>query len=117
MATLKLNDQQWAALEDADERNFVGTVRNDVVGMHPELANDPDLLRRLNAAFDETKRLGFIHDQSIVQFLYLEVDVPGFYRQYAISRWLSQAGKPAEERFGMLMDVLRAKMRDKQEKQ
>lgn len=49
-------------------------------------------------------------------FLYLEVDAPNFYKQNAITAWLSQDGKPSEERFGMLLDVLRVRMTERMEK-
>jgi hypothetical protein len=113
---LELNEQEWSALCVADERTFVAVIRNDIVRLRPELSDDPELPDRLYRAYEEAKRLGFVHDQSIVRFLYLEVDAPNFYKQNAITAWLSQDGKPSEERFGMLLDVLRVRMTERTEK-
>lgn len=112
---LELNEQEWSALCAADERTFVSIIRDDIVRLRPELADDPELVGRLNGAYDEAKRLGFEHDQPLVRFLYLEVDAPSFYKQYAIATWLVKTGKSAEERFDMLLDVLRAKLRKREE--
>lgn len=94
---------------------FVSVIRGDIVKLRPELASDTGLLHRLSGAYDEAKRLGFVRDKSIVRFLYLESDVPGFYRQLGMAAWLSKRGSSAEDRFETLLDVIRAKMRVKKE--
>lgn len=65
---LELNEQEWSALCVADERTFVAVIRNDIVRLRPELSDDPELPDRLYRAYEEAKRLGFVHDQSIVRF-------------------------------------------------
>jgi hypothetical protein len=112
---LELDEKQWSALCAADEQRYISVIRDDIVRLKPELADDPHLLKRLGMAYDHAKHLGFIHDQSIVRFLYIEADVPNFYRQHSIAVWLSKRGMPADERLSMLLDVLRFKMREQQE--
>ncbi|SDE46962.1 hypothetical protein [Paraburkholderia lycopersici] len=110
---LELTEKEWAALQAADERTFVSVIRNDIVKDRPELANDPQLLDRLNAAYTETKRIGFTDDRHVVQFLYLESIEPSFYQKPGIAAWLGKKGVPPEQRFDMVMDVSRVKLRDK----
>lgn len=105
----QLTEQEWAALQASDERNFVLTVKADILRAMPALSDDPHLATRLKAAFDETKRLGFNDDRNVVQFLHLEAIVPGFYQQPGIAAWLARNGKGSDERFDMLMSVVRKK--------
>ncbi|KWN80622.1 hypothetical protein WM24_23995 [Burkholderia ubonensis] len=116
MTMLQLSEQQWAELQAADEHNFVAVVRDDIVRDDPTLADDPTLLERLNAAYARTKELGFTHDGPIVEFLELEARAPGFYRIPPIAAWLDKPGVPGEQRFEMLLAVMRKKQQEMQEK-
>ncbi|WP_321788593.1 hypothetical protein [Paraburkholderia sp. J94] len=112
---LELTEMEWAALQAADERTFVSVVRNDIVRVEPALVDDPNLLDRLHVAYGRAKQLGFVHDKAIVEFLYLDASVPGFYQNPSIAGWLAKPGTTGEERFEMFLSVLRAKVRDRQE--
>jgi len=112
---LELTEKEWVALQAADERTFVSVVRNDIVKDRPELANEPQLLERLNTAYTEARRMGFTSDRHIVQFLYMESVAPGFYTKPGIAAWLGKRGVPPEQRFDMMMDVSRVKLRDRKE--
>lgn len=109
---LELTEQEWVALQAADERNYILTIRNDIAKDRPDLAHDPQLLERLNAAYTEAKRLGFTEDRHVLQFLHLESIAPKFYEKPGIAAWLARKGVPPEQRFDMMMDVSRVKLRD-----
>ncbi|MEX3955970.1 hypothetical protein [Trinickia sp. EG282A] len=105
-------DQQQNDLLNGNERDFVRAVRDNIVNANPEFGADPALLDRLASAYDEAKRIGLSEDELLVKFLYLEMQVPGFYRQPVISTWLEKPGAPIDGRFKDLLDVLRKKTED-----
>ena len=111
---LELTDAQWAALCASDERNFVATIRDDIILDDPTLANDPTLLDRLVAAYKEAKTLGFQQDKELGEFLQMEAEIPGFYRVKPIASWLRKPGRPVEDRFDDLMAVTKKNLRDQQ---
>lgn len=99
-------DQQQAD-SSTDHRGFVTAVRDGIVSIIPELATDPTLLGRLTAAYREAKRIGLTQDELLAEFLYLETEVPGFYREPAVSAWLQRPGASINRRFKDLLEVLR----------
>jgi hypothetical protein len=107
---LELTAEQWAALCASDERNFVATIRDDIIRDSPRLADDSTLLDRLVSAYQEARRIGFQQDKALVEFLYVEADAPGFYRKPAIAAWLAKPGRPIEERFEDVFAVARRKL-------
>jgi hypothetical protein len=113
---MELTDEQWALLKVHEDHNYVAFIRGHIVRDYPALANDPTLRERLNAAFAQTRTLGFTHDAPIVDFLYMEASDPGFYKIPAIAAWLSKPGVPAEQRFEMLLQVTRKKHQEMKEK-
>lgn len=112
---MELTDEQWALLKVHEDHNYVAFIRGHVVRDYPALANDPTLRERLNAAFAETKALGFTHDALIVDFLYMEAIEPGFYKVPSVAAWLNRPGVPAEQRFEMLLQVARKKQQETKE--
>jgi hypothetical protein len=111
---LELTADQWVALCANDERNFVATIRDDIVRDAPRYADDPTLLDRLVRAYADAKRMGFQQDKELVEFLYIEADVPEFYRKPGIAAWLAKPGRPVEERFEDLLAVTRRKLIDRE---
>jgi len=93
-----------------DNVGFVTAVRDCIVGVIPELADDPTLHGRLATAHGEAKRLGLTQDELLAEFLYLETEVPGFYREPSVSAWLQQPGASINRRFKDLLEVLRKKL-------
>jgi hypothetical protein len=59
--------------------------------------------------YDEATRLGLARDELLADFLFLQIQAPGFHRHPAIRTWLTQPGATADERFADLLDVLRNK--------
>jgi len=114
---LELTDAQWAALCASDERNFVATIRDDIILDDPTLANDPTLLDRLVAAYKDAKGLGFQQDKELGEFLEMEARGPGFYKTPAIAAWLRKPGAPVEDRFDDMVSVAKKNLRDKQQQQ
>jgi len=114
---LELTESQWAALCASDERNYVATLREDLVLNDPKLANDPTLLDRLVAAYQEAKSLGFRQDKDLAEFLDMEAHGPGFYKTPAIAAWLRKPGAPVEDRFDDMVSVAKKVARDKQAQQ
>jgi hypothetical protein len=110
---LELTAEQWAALCASDERNFVATIRDDIVRDAPRYADDPTLLDRMVRAYGDAKRMGFQQDKELVEFLYIEADVPEFYRKPGIAAWLAKPGRAVEERFEDLLAVTRRKLIDR----
>ena len=115
LSMLELTQQQWAALCAVDERNFVATVRDDIVRASPKLRADPSLLDRLVNAYKAAKTLGLRQDKSLGDFLYIEAEVPGFYRKPAIANWLSKPVGTADTRFDDLLAVLRKNLKKREE--
>ena len=113
LTMLELTADQWAALCASDERNFVATIRDDIVRDAPRYAEDPTLLDRLVRAYADAKRMGFQQDKELVEFLYIEADMPEFYRKPGIAAWLAKPGRPIEERFEDLLAVTRRKLIDR----
>lgn len=101
----KINQQQNHLLF-SDERVVVTAVRDRVVSAVPALRDDPTLSDRLARAYDEGKSMGLTDDKLLAEFLYLEIEAPGFYRQPAILNWLEKQGAPIDSRFEDLLDVL-----------
>lgn len=115
LSMLELTQQQWAALCAVDERNFVATVRDDIVRANPKLRDDPSLLDRLVNAYKAAKTLGLRQDKSLGDFLYIEAEAPGFYRKPAIANWLSKPVGTADTRFDDLLAVLRKNLKKREE--
>ena len=109
-----MHEHQTALLTE-DERKFVVAVQNSIGNAAGRLADDPALLDKLTRAYSEAKRMGLTRDELLVEFLYLEMKVPGFHRHLAIRRWLHKPGAAADERFADLIDVLRNKSRQRKE--
>lgn len=82
----------------------------------PHWRTIPPVRERLNAAFAETKALGFTHDAPIVDFLYMDAIEPGFYKVPPVAAWLNKPGVPAEQRFEMLQQVAQKKQQEMKEK-
>ncbi|TDV06844.1 hypothetical protein [Paraburkholderia caballeronis] len=113
---ISLTEEEWAVLKAQEDCNYVAFVRGDIVRDYPELADDPTLRDRLNAAYAQTKELGFTHDGPIVDFLYVEATDPGFYKTPVVAAWLNKPGVPGEQRFEMLLQVARKKQQEMKEK-
>ncbi|WP_322030093.1 hypothetical protein [Paraburkholderia sp. J76] len=113
---MQLTDEQWKLLKVYEDRNYVDSIRGHIVRDYPTLADDPTLRERLNAAYAETKQLGFTHDVPIGDFLYMEASEPAFYKMPVVAAWLNKPGVPAEQRFEMLLQVTRRKQQDMKEK-
>ena len=109
-----MHEHQTALLTE-DERKFVVAVQNSIGNAAGRLADDPALLDKLTRAYSEAKRMGLTRDELLMEFLYLEMKVPGFHRHPAIRRWLHKPGAAADERFADLIDVLRNKSRQRKE--
>jgi hypothetical protein len=99
-------NQQQNDLLISDERVFVTAVRDRVVSAMPALRDDPTLFDRLAKAYGEAQSMGLTEDKLLAEFLYLEIEAPGFYRQPAILHWLEKQGAPIDSRFEDLLDVL-----------
>lgn len=109
---LELNAQQLAALDELEKRQYVQQVHADLVAAHPELAADAGVSGRLQTAYQQAVALGFAEGGAITQFLYCEVFAPGFYKQPAIDAWLRNAGRPVEQRWSDLIEVMKATTRE-----
>lgn len=103
-------EQQQTGLSTRAEPDFVTAARNSIVIANPRLGDDPTLLDRLAKAYGEARRMGLMHHELLAEFLRLEADVPSFYRQSAISKWLKRPGASIDDRFKDLLDVLRKKL-------
>ncbi len=103
-------NQQENDLVVSDGRVFVTAVRDSVVSTTPALGDDPGLFDRLVQAYDEARRIGLIEDDLLAEFLFLEIEAPGFYRQPAIVNWLKKPGASIDDRFRDLLDMLRKKL-------
>lgn len=107
-------DQQQATVS-TENLGFVTAVRDSIVSMNPTLGDDRALLDRLATAYAEAKRIGLTQEDLLAEFLLLEVEVPGFYREPAVSAWRQKPGAPIDRRFGDLLEVLRKKLLQEQE--
>jgi hypothetical protein len=83
--------------------NLLSEIRQTIIDIHPELANDASLPDRLERAHAHAVVLGFTDADVIARFLRYEATAPNFYRQPAIDAWLRRPGQPVEQRFA---DVL-----------
>ncbi|OAJ64097.1 hypothetical protein A6V37_00945 [Paraburkholderia ginsengiterrae] len=79
----------------------------------PHFSDDPTLLDRLVRAYQDAKHMGFAQGEALDEFLYVEADVPEFYRKPAIAAWLAKPGRPIEERFEDVLAVARHKLIDR----
>lgn len=103
-----MHEHQTALLTE-DERKFVMAVQNSIDGADRRLANDPALLDKLIRAYNEARRLGLRREEVLANFLYLEMQAPGFHRKPVIRKWLREPGVAPDDRFADLIDVLRKK--------
>jgi hypothetical protein len=113
---LEISEDQLAALNAVEDKNYVAGIRADIVRQYPALADDDTLTDRLNAAWAKARELGFVHDEPIHQFMELEANAPGFYDKPAVKALLRQRNVPAEVAFAMMLDTMRWKQRETQEK-
>lgn len=109
--------EHQAALFTEDERKFLADVQNSLGNADRKLADDPALLDKLTRAYREAKCLGLSQDELLADFLYLEMQAPGFHRHPAIRGWLHQPGAASDDRFADLVDVLRKKSQQLKENQ
>lgn len=91
------------------EYEFVTAVQHAICNSDPTLAQDPSLGDKLIEAYRLAKRMGLTRDQSLADFLYLEIQVPGFSRRPVIREWLDKPGADPGDRFDVLVDVVRRK--------
>lgn len=104
---LNLTKQQSAALSTVDEHNYVATVREALLRVHPDLDNDPTLLQRLLKAYRYAKGLGIQREQTFIRFLSLEAEAPGFHQRPNVSKWLAKSAGTPDDRFEKLLLSLR----------
>jgi hypothetical protein len=102
-------EEHQAVRLSEDERRFVLSVQESMRDIDTRLADDPALFGKLVQAYVDATRLGLTRDALLADFLYLEIQAPGFHRHPAIRTWLTQPGATADERFADLIDVLRNK--------
>jgi hypothetical protein len=107
-------DQQQATVS-TENLGFVTAVRDSIISTNPTLGDDRALLDRLATAYAEAKRIGQTEEDLLTEFLLLEVEVPDFYRDPAVSAWLQKPGAPVDLRFRDLLEVLRKKLLQGQE--
>lgn len=91
------------------EREFIAAVRDSIRKVDPTLADDPAFPDKLTEAFAEAKAAGLSRDKLLADFIYLEIQAPGFHRHPSIRRWLRKPGAAPDERFADLIEVLRNK--------
>ncbi len=103
-----MHEHQTALLTE-DEHRFITAVRDNIGNVDTRLTNDPALLDKLTRAYGEARRLGLVREEVLADFLYLELQAPGFHRTPAIQTWLHEPGASLDDRFTDLMDVLRKK--------
>jgi len=70
------------------------------------------LKARLEQAYTQAGTLGFTDGSAITEFLYYEAFAPGFYRQPAISAWLSKPGASVEQRFADLLMQMKSHLKE-----
>lgn len=92
-----------------NERKFVTAVQSRISNADTRHADDPELLDKLIQAYREARCMGLTREALVADFLYLEMQSPGFHRQPAIRRWLCHRGASPDERFGDLIDLLTKK--------
>lgn len=109
---LELTEQQLAALDELEERQFVKEVQGNLLREHPELASDEGLYPRLQKAHACALRLGFTQRSAIAQFLYTEAFAPNFHEQPAIAAWLHKPIGGPEERFADLLAVMKLRLKE-----
>jgi hypothetical protein len=99
------------------ERRFISAVKDSIREVDPTLADDPAILDKLTEAFREARAAGLTRDKLLADFIYLEIQAPGFHRHPSIRRWLRKRGAVPDERFDDLMEVLRNKAEQTRENQ
>lgn len=109
---LELNAQQLVALDELEKSQYVQQVHANIIGDFPELATDQGLLPRLQTAYQRAVALGFTEGGAITQFLHHEAFAPGFHKNPAIDAWLRKPGRPVEQRWSDLIEVMQAKTRE-----
>lgn len=109
---LKLSEMQLAQLDDLEKLQYVGEVGKMIITEYPELADDGTLKTRLERAYRDAVELGFSEGPAITQFLYYEAFAPSFYRQAAITSWLTKPGQPIEQRFYDLIVQMRSRLKE-----
>ncbi|MGN6086566.1 hypothetical protein [Trinickia sp.] len=97
------------------ERKFISAVQDSIRKVAPTLTDDPTLPDKLAEALAEAKAAGLTRDKLLADFIYLEMQVPGFHRHPLIRRWLRKRGAVPDERFAGLIEVLRNKSLQLQE--
>jgi hypothetical protein len=98
-----------AVLLTDDERTFISAVHDSIRNADATFSGDPALLDKLIEAFDKARAAGLTRDELLADFIYLEIQAPGFHRHPSIRRWLRKPGAVPDERFADLMEVLRNK--------
>ncbi|MBO1014426.1 hypothetical protein IPU70_12765 [Achromobacter sp. SD115] len=103
---LELTPQQVAGLCAIDAKGFVQGVMRDILRDYPGLA-EAGLSARLATALSQARALGIDEDANLVEFLWTEALVPGFYKQPGFLAWIRKPGRPADQRFHDYMQVMK----------
>ncbi len=112
---LELTEQQWAALCASDERNFVATVRDDIVADNPKLGGDSTLCGPSRHGIRRREAHEVLARQGARRVSVSRGRGTGVLRQPSIAAWLAKPGPPVEERFEDLLAVARKKFMDKKQ--
>jgi hypothetical protein len=78
------NDKTMILTEE--ERNFISAVQDSIRKIDPTLVDDPTLPDKLTEAFGEARAAGLTRDKLLADFIYLEMQAPGFHRHPSIRR-------------------------------
>lgn len=110
---LRFSDAQMDELQALEKRQFVVEVEKAVKAAHPELAADESCGDRLHAAYAHSVALGFVDGAAITEFLHYEAHAPSLYKEPAVDAWLRKPGQTVEQRWSDLVQVIRARTRER----
>lgn len=112
---ITLNADQWQTLQVQESRQFVAGVCDQFLAGRPEMLQNPGreaVLQYMQAAFDYATRTGFTDTPHVVQLMYLAADVPGFYEDPVVDRYLRKPGATPEQRLDDLKAVIMHKLKE-----
>lgn len=110
---LSFSDAQMDELRALERRQYVAEVEKAVKAAHPALGADETCGDRLRAAHAHAVALGFMDGAAITEFLHYEAHAPSFYKEPALDAWLRKPGQTVEQRWSDLVQVMRARTRER----
>ncbi|WP_040502121.1 hypothetical protein [Herbaspirillum sp. YR522] len=107
---LTLTEAQYQKFLARDVQNFIAAVADQFLSEREDMRTDPgreEVLKRMQAAYDNGRHLGFASTGHLIYMMYMSADYPALFERPGAQRYLSKPGATPEQRLDEMKAVLR----------